>query len=207
MILNVQEVACARGGVRILEGITFGVDAGEALILRGPNGIGKSTLLRTLAGLQPPESGRIDAPEDGLAYAGHLDGLKAVLSVRENLRFWADVFGTSDIASALEAFDLGELADRPAQNLSAGQKRRLGLARLVVTGRPVWLLDEPTVSLDTASTDLFRDLVARHLKGGGAAVIATHIDLGVTAETLDLSSFRAQPDTDGGPGAFDEAFA
>ncbi len=207
MILNVQDVACARGGVRILEAVSFSVAAGEAIVLRGPNGIGKSTLLRTLAGLQPPEEGRIEAPEDGLAYAGHLDGLKAVLSVRENLRFWADVFGTGDIAEALEAFDLEELADRPAQNLSAGQKRRLGLARLVVTGRPVWLLDEPTVSLDAASTDLFRTLVVRHLSEGGAAVIATHIELGVTGETLDLAPFRARPSEDGGSGAFDEAFA
>ena len=206
MILSAHDVSCARGGVPILSGVSFSVGPGQALILRGPNGIGKSTLLRTLAGLQPVLSGRIEAPEDGLAYAGHLDGLKAVLTVRENLAFWAEAFGTRDIAPALAAFDLEDLADRPAQNLSAGQKRRLGLARLVVTNRPVWLLDEPTVSLDVASVAQFRDLINRHLTDGGAAVIATHIDLGFEAETLDLGAYRARPGEGGKNDAFDEAF-
>ncbi|MDU8945077.1 heme ABC exporter ATP-binding protein CcmA [Ovoidimarina sediminis] len=206
MILSAHDISCARGGVPILSGVSFSVGPGQALVLRGPNGIGKSTLLRTLAGLQPALSGRLDAPEEGLAYAGHLDGLKAVLTVAENLVFWAEIFGTRDIAPALRAFDLTDLADRPAQNLSAGQKRRLGLARLVVTNRPVWLLDEPTVSLDAASTARFRDLIADHLAGGGAAVIATHIDLGFEAETLDLGQYRAAPGQGDTRDAFDEAF-
>lgn len=127
-----------------------------------------------------------------MAYASHADGLKATLTVRENLVFWAQVHGHSEIAPALRAFDLGHLIDRHAGTLSAGQKRRLGLARLCVTNRPIWLLDEPTVSLDTASVALFADTVRAHLAAGGSAVIATHIDLGLPdAHVLDVTPFRA----------------
>ncbi|HSG54101.1 MAG TPA: heme ABC exporter ATP-binding protein CcmA, partial [Paracoccaceae bacterium] len=149
MDLSVTDLSIARGGIPVLEGLTFALRAGEALILRGPNGIGKTTLLRTIAGLQPPLRGKVTLDGEQVAYAAHSDGIKSVLSVAENLRFWARVFGTGDIAPALRAFDLEGLAERPAGALSAGQKRRLGLARLLVTGRPLWVLDEPTVSLDT----------------------------------------------------------
>ena len=155
MTLTVTDLTIARGGLPVLQGLTFSLSPGQALILRGPNGIGKTTLLRTLAGLQPPVSGRIQGAEDAIAYASHSDGLKPTLTVTENLRFWASVFGTQDIAPALRAFDLIPLADRQAGNLSAGQKRRLGLARMLVTGRPIWVLDEPTVSLDTTAVAQF----------------------------------------------------
>ncbi|SIO28745.1 heme exporter protein A [Rhodovulum sp. ES.010] len=204
MELVVKDLACARGGVPVLEGVEFALGAGEALLLRGPNGIGKTTLLRTLAGLQPPLQGAVSVPPEAMAYAAHADGLKATLTVAENLRFWARVFGQSAIAPALEAFNLTDLAHRQAQNLSAGQKRRLGLARLLVTGRPIWVLDEPTVSLDIASVALFGQAVAGHLAGGGTALIATHIDLGIAASTLDLTPFKARPREMAG---FDEAFA
>ena len=202
-LLRVSDLACARGGLTVLEGVTFDLRAGQALVLRGPNGSGKTTLLRTLAGLQPAVSGTLEGVEDAVAYAGHADGLKGTLSVAENLSFWAALFGVAAIEPALRAFDLEDLADRPAQALSAGQKRRLGLARMLVTGRAVWLMDEPTVSLDAASVMLFGAAVARHLEGGGIAVIATHIELGFDAQVLDLSAFRA-----GAPqgGVFDEAF-
>lgn len=209
-MLSLRNLTVARGGIAVLEGVSLTLGAGEALVLRGPNGLGKTTLLRTIAGLQPAMAGEIDADPETLAYASHADGVKPTLSVLENLRFWASVFGqgVEAIAAALSAMDLEKLTDRPAQNLSAGQKRRLGLARLAVTGRAVWLLDEPTVSLDAASVGLFAAMVKRHLASGGAAVLATHIDLGLeTATVLDLSPFRARPPSEGGMGgAFDEAF-
>ena len=205
MTVTVKDLSVARGGVPVLAGLSFQLRPGEALILRGPNGAGKTTLLRTLAGLQPPLSGEIDGADDDIAYAAHSDGLKAMLTVTENLRFWAEVFGTGDIAPALSAFDLTELHDRLAGTLSAGQKRRLGLARLLVTGRPVWMLDEPTVSLDTRATALFADAVRRHMGQGGSALIATHIDLGLEgASVLDVSPYRADPRARAG--ASDEAF-
>lgn len=202
-LLDIRDLTCARGGVPVVAGVSFRLDAGEALILRGPNGSGKTTLLRTVAGLQPPLSGQVVASADTIAYAAHADGLKATLTVSENLEFWAALFGTRDIGPALAAFDLVGLRDRMAGTLSAGQKRRLGLARLPVTGRPVWILDEPTVSLDAASVALFAAAVRAHLAAGGAALMATHIDLGLDARQLDLSAFRA---TEPGRTDFDEAF-
>jgi len=204
MTLRVSELAVARGGVPVLDGVTFTVAPGTALILRGPNGAGKTTLLRCIAGLQPPLSGRIDGAEETIAYAGHADGLKAMLSVRENLEFWAQVFGQHDIAPALIAYDLEALQNRLAGTLSAGQKRRLGLARLMVTGRHVWVLDEPTVSLDVAAVGLFASAVTAHLAGGGMALIATHIDLGLDAQAFDITPFRAKLSQRSG--ASDEAF-
>ncbi|MEQ8294329.1 MAG: heme ABC exporter ATP-binding protein CcmA [Roseovarius sp.] len=204
MSLEVNDLSIARGGVRVLEGVSFTLAPGRALVLRGPNGIGKTTLLRTVAGLQPPVSGAVRVEAESLVYAGHSDGIKATLSVAENLNFWAQVFGKSDILPAIEAFDLAPLADRAAGMLSAGQKRRLGLARLLVTGRPVWVLDEPTVSLDREAVAMFARAVGRHLAGGGSALLATHIELGLEgAETLDLAPYRARAaEVDD----FDEAF-
>ncbi len=202
-MLRVSDLTVARGGVPVLEGVSFSVADGRALVLRGPNGSGKTTLLRTVAGLQPALDGRVDGAGERIAYAAHSDGLKSMLSVAENLSFWASVFGQADIAGAMTAFDLVALEDRLAGTLSAGQKRRLGLARLMVTGRPVWVLDEPTVSLDAASVALFAEAVRAHLAQGGSALMATHIDLGLAeAEVFDVTPFRAKP----GVSRQDEAF-
>ena len=201
-LLTVTDLAVSRGGLRILEELSFQVMPGSLIVLRGPNGVGKTSLLRTLVGLQPVNSGDIDAAPECMAYAGHADGLKGTLSVQENLRFWARLFGQSDISPALKAFELEPLEDRPAQALSAGQKRRLGLARLLVTGRPLWLLDEPTVSLDAHATGQFVAMIKAHLAAGGAAIAATHINIGLDSEELDLGAFRA---TTQSHNAFDEA--
>lgn len=192
MELQVTDLTCARGGVPVLERVSFRLSAGEALVLRGPNGIGKTTLLRCLAGLQPALAGRVDLPEDSVAYAAHADGLKAALTVEQNLAFWAAIYGHGGGEAAIEAMALGPLRARLAHDLSAGQKRRLGLARLLVTGRPIWVLDEPTVSLDQTHTELFAGMIRAHLGQGGLAVLATHIDLGLPeARVLDLTPHRA----------------
>jgi heme exporter protein A len=207
MEMRVQDLTVARAGIAVLEGVSFALAPGAALVLRGPNGIGKTTLLRTLAGLQPALAGKFEVGPKAVAYAAHADGIKTVLSVRENLAFWASAYGGGDVDSALAAMNLQALADRRAANLSAGQKRRLGLARLLVTGRPIWVMDEPTVSLDTASVALFAGVLRGHLATGGSALIATHIDLGLEAEVLDLTPYKARaPQMGGRIGAFDEAF-
>ena len=190
-MIEARDLGVSRGGLPVLTGLSFTLGAGEALILRGPNGSGKTTLLRTLAGLQPPLHGELICDLDEIAYGAHADGLKPTLTVAENLQFWAKVFGAVTITPALAALDLQALQDRPAGGLSAGQKRRLSLARLMVTGRRVWVLDEPTVSLDDTSVALFAAMVQGHLSSGGGAIMATHIDLGVAGRVLDLAPFRA----------------
>jgi len=205
MVIKVRNLAVARGGVTVLQDLSFRVDPGQALVLRGPNGSGKTTLLRTLAGLQPVVAGDIDCLPDAVAYAAHADGLKSSLTVAENLAFWAAIYGGPAIDRAVQAMDLVPLTRRRAGELSAGQKRRLGLARLLVTGRPLWLLDEPTVSLDVGSVALFAGVVRQHLADGGAAIIATHVDLSLPeARVLDLDPHRVRVLARDG---FDEAFA
>ncbi|WP_420003082.1 heme ABC exporter ATP-binding protein CcmA [Arenibacterium sp. LLYu02] len=202
-MIEARDVSVSRGSVPVLKGVRFTLSAGEALVLRGPNGIGKTTLLRTLAGLQAPSAGAILCDREALAYAGHADGLKLTLTVAENLTFWAKVFGGGSIEPALAAFNLSSLRDRAAGGLSAGQKRRLSLARLTVTGRKIWILDEPTVSLDAASVQLFAEAIRAHLAAGGAAIMATHIDLGVEGRVLDLAPFKAKlPLIDADDGGF-----
>jgi len=183
--LVAENLVLCRGGRTIIEGLSFRLEAGAALLLTGANGSGKTTLLRALAGFLKPAAGAIavgnGADERELGelshFVGHLDGIKAHLTVAENLAFWAAYLDGGDVAIALDAFALSGLADIPAGYLSAGQKRRLGLARLAVAARPLWLLDEPTVSLDAASVGLLVKTLEAHVGGGGLAVIATHVPL------------------------------
>ena len=204
MVLSVSSLTVSRAGRPVLSDLSFDLMAGQALRLQGRNGVGKTTLLRCLAGLQPALAGRIVMAADSLAYAGHADGVKLQLTVLENLRFWADIFGCWDIERVLQAFELGPLSDRLAGTLSAGQRRRLGLARLLLTNRPLWLLDEPTVSLDDASVTLFAAAVYDPLQAEGAVLIASHIDLGLPAEVLALEPYRAGSTTST---PFDESFS
>ena len=197
------DIAVARGGVMVLQGVNFHLRAGEALVLRGPNGSGKTTLLRAIAGLQPLAGGVLIGAEESIAYGAHSDGVKPTLTVAENLRFWARIYGRDLVLPAMQAMNLVPLQDRRAGHLSAGQKRRLGLARMMVTARPIWVLDEPTISLDSAAVGLFGAMVAAHLRGGGAAMMATHIDVGFAAKVLDITPWRA---ASGMQGQFDEAF-
>ena len=201
-MLQVSNLSVARGGKLLLHDVSFSVQPGQALVLRGANGVGKTSLLRCLADLQTLTSGRILAPET-VAYAGHADGLKGQLSVLENLKFWADIYGGPRPDVALSSYSLGNLAYQPAANLSAGQQRRLGLARMLVTGCRLWVLDEPTVSLDVQNVALFCRVLEAHLQGGGAAVLATHIDFELLVESLDLTSYVASVDMSSS--AFEEA--
>lgn len=204
MDLAVDTLSCRRADRRIFADVSFRVAQGRAALLTGPNGAGKSSLLRVLAGLIPPEAGAVrldgvalaedpDAYRGRILYAGHLDAVKPQLSVAENLGFWADLYGGGGVAAALEAFGLARIADLPAAYCSAGQKRRLGLARLLVADRALWLLDEPTVSLDTASVAAFAEVVRSHVARGGLVVAATHAPLGLTdADEIRLTPAAAQ---------------
>jgi heme exporter protein A len=187
--LVAENLTLERGGRTVVDGLSFRLSSGEALLLTGPNGSGKTTLLRALAGFLAPASGKIlvaDAPPEReraelCHFVGHLDGLKNHLTVAENLSFWREYLGEEregqSLDAPLERFDLAPLADIPAGYLSAGQRRRLALARLGVAARPVWLLDEPTVSLDAASVGLLLEAIADHVGAGGIAAIATHVPM------------------------------
>lgn len=200
MGLRVDALSCSRGGRLVLRDIAFAVPDGEVAILRGPNGAGKSTLLRALAGLIP-HGGSVevdgtlpgrDARSELMTYAGHLDAVKPQLTVAENLRFWADIVGGGAPDAALAAFGLDRIADRPAHLLSAGQRRRLGLARLLLVPRRVWLLDEPTVALDADAMLALLRAVRSHTEAGGVVVVATHGPIGVPADVrIELSAEAA----------------
>jgi heme exporter protein A len=191
-MLHVLNLSVARGGMTLLSRVDFALNAGQILVLRGANGLGKTSLLRCIAGLQNPVEGQITAPET-VAYSGHADGLKGQMTVLENLAFWSSIYHGPSPEVALDAYDLHALADRPAANLSAGQKRRLGLARMQVSGCALWVMDEPTVSLDADNVALFCAALDRHVQSGGAAVITSHIDLVIaSARLLDLTRFKAR---------------
>jgi heme exporter protein A len=194
MRLSGRGVRCVRGGREVFSGLDFEASSGEALAVVGPNGSGKTSLLRLIAGVLAPAGGSIalEGGEDELTlaelshYLGHRDPLKPALSVSENLRFWRDFLGgvTSDPAESLAVVELDHAARLPAAYLSAGQRRRLSIARLLTVQRPVWLLDEPTNALDTAGQKLFATLMGDHLARGGLIVAATHAPLGVPTRTL-----------------------
>ncbi|MGE3228064.1 MAG: heme ABC exporter ATP-binding protein CcmA, partial [Hyphomicrobium sp.] len=199
MLLHADNLTVERGSRAVISHLSFNVRAGEALLVVGPNGAGKTTLIRTLAGFIAPSAGSItlkgdtadrDRSDGDIAdlchYVGHLTGVKAALTAAENLLFWARYLGADGgeflrerVEAALARFGLLSLADFPAGLLSAGQKRRLGLARLTVASRPIWLLDEPTVSLDATSTDLLAALIEEHLRARGIVIAATHLPLGL----------------------------
>jgi len=204
MRLTAVELACHRGGRDVFSGVSFTVGAGEALTITGRNGAGKSSLLRLVVGLVRPIGGHLQFeggdPELSIAeqahYLGHQDAVKPSLSVGENLAFWAAFLGTgsSKVHDALETMGLGGISALPAAYLSAGQRRRLSIARLIAVKRPIWLLDEPTSTLDTAAQDRLADLMRSHLAGGGLILAATHASLGLAgAQDLRLGELDAEP--------------
>lgn len=215
-VLSGTDLSCLRGERLVFRNLDFRAEAGGALVLLGPNGSGKSSLLRLMAGLLAPFSGRLDwdgtpvssdpdAHRARVHYVGHLDAVKPVLSAQENLSFWAAMGGAEDPGAAardaLDRFGLGRAGSVPGRFLSAGQKRRLGLARLLASPRPLWLLDEPTVALDRESVRLLETEIARHLAGGGMAVVSTHAEIALPgARTLHLDRFSPE----GPPGEAEE---
>lgn len=190
MRLIAENLGGERGGEAVFSGIGFALDKGEALIVTGPNGSGKSTLLRVVAGLLPVARGKVLVEGGGEAfptvasashYLGHLNAMKTALSVEENLGFWRAFQGEPalSVEEALETVALGGLGHLPFGYLSTGQRRRVSIAKLLVSHRPVWLLDEPTAGLDKASEERFAGLMRGHLRDGGIVVAATHLPLGL----------------------------
>jgi heme exporter protein A len=189
MHLTAQGIGCRRGGRAVLSDLSFSITAGQLLLVSGANGAGKTTLLRLISGLIPDCTGslRLDPAGDATIaeqahYLGHRDALKPALTVMENLKFWAAFIGQGEIALpvALARVGLFALADFPAAYLSAGQRRRLALARLLAVPRPLWLLDEPTAALDDAGHELLATILRDHLAQGGLAVAASHGPIGVS---------------------------
>ncbi|HVV81378.1 MAG TPA: heme ABC exporter ATP-binding protein CcmA [Pseudolabrys sp.] len=187
MQLSADNIACVRGGREVFAGVSFSVGGGEALLVTGRNGAGKSSLLRVIAGLVRLSGGRLDL--DGGAdasigeqahYLGHQDAVKPALSVLENLTFWADYLGArGNPITALKTVGLDALAGLPAAYLSAGQKRRLSIARLLAVKRPIWLLDEPTSALDAPSQAMLAKVMQAHLRSRGLIIAATHGAIGL----------------------------
>jgi heme exporter protein A len=188
MQLKADELACSRGGREVFRSLSFSLSAGEAMVVTGRNGTGKSSLLRMIAGLVRIAAGRLTieggAPDTTIGeqahYLGHQDAMKPSLTVGENLRFWTEFLGAQHVIEpALDAVDLTPLASLPAAYLSAGQRRRLSIARLIAVRRAIWLLDEPTSTLDAPSQKRLADLMRTHLTGGGIIVAAAHGPIGL----------------------------
>jgi heme exporter protein A len=192
LCLDVADASLERGGRRLFSALSFKLAAGEGLLVTGPNGAGKSSLLRAIAGLLPLASGRITLDDGGenvpaglrAHYVGHTDALKNSLTASENLAFWGEMLGTptegQSAGTALAKVALGHAADLPVAYLSAGQRRRVALARLLVAERPLWLLDEPATALDAAAQKRLAEIMDTHLRQGGMIVAATHAPLGLT---------------------------
>src|SRR5438067_4307718 len=193
MRLLASDLACVRGGRQVFAGLCFTVEGGEALLVAGPNGSGKSSLLRLIAGLVHPTGGRVvlegGDPEltigEQAHYLGHQDALKPSLTVAENLAFWADVLGGEGLNTdaALAPLGLRGIAGLPAGYLSAGQRRRLSIARLLAIRRPIWLLDEPTTALDASGQATLASLMGQHLADGGLVIAAAHGPIGLDQGT------------------------
>lgn len=197
MELKAQDLTCERGGRIVFRNVSLSLKPGQLMQLTGPNGSGKSSLLRLIAGLNEAQTGSVTLEGGGeelslgqqAHYVAHQEPVKSALSVSENLSFWRDFLGGGNVDDALEAFDLSRLASYPAGLLSAGQKRRLALARIVLVPRVLWLLDEPTVGLDTSSLDRFVKVMAAQLDQGGMIIAATHVPLGREPDLrLDLGA-------------------
>ena len=197
MILSADRIAVERGERRVIDGLTLRAGAGEALAVTGPNGAGKSTLLRALAGLVALAEGSVslagwdDRPATAMHFVAHQNAIKLALTAAANVAFWVRALGDGGdpeqrVEDALDRVGLFALAETPAEFLSQGQRRRLALARLVAAPRPVWLLDEPTAGLDSASREAFAGLMAAHVAGGGIILAATHEPLGIAAGELAL---------------------
>ena len=194
MRLIAEELGGERGGQPVFSGIGFSLGEGDALVVTGPNGAGKSSLLRVVAGLLPAAGGSVRLEGGGEAfptiasaahYLGHLNAMKPALTLQENLSFWRDFCGDADVSveAALETVGVGAIGDLPYGYLSTGQKRRAAIARLLVSRRPIWLVDEPTAGLDAESARRFSALLADHLGGGGMIVAASHLPLGIDGAT------------------------
>lgn len=201
---SVTNLACLRGGRLVFRDLAFEIASGEAVVLTGPNGSGKSSLLRVLSGLIEPIAGQLlwngnemDAAShrDHVAMIGHADAIKPALSVREDLTFWAAMnFSGIPIDAAIAATGLNAQVDLPGQYLSAGQRRRLALARLMLAEADLWLMDEPSVGLDTPSVNGLRTMIADHRSRGGMVIAATHIDLGLgDIGALDMDAYAVAP--------------
>ena len=201
MRLRTEQLCCVRGGRALFRDLSFELAAGEALIVTGPNGAGKTSLLRIIAGLLSPAGGQIALKDGELPlgeschFVSHHDGVKGALTVMENLSFSCALLGgiirkeqAAAPAAALSRLGLGALGDLPAYVLSAGQKRRLALSRLLAAPRPIWLLDEPTASLDRAGQEVLAGMMGEHRARGGMVIAATHQPLDLDdARTLTLS--------------------
>lgn len=209
-----QDLICVRGERTVFRGLGFSLAPGGALILIGPNGAGKSSLLRMMAGLLQPAAGRMDWVENGQAedaledidahgarlhYVGHHDAVKPVLSAAENIGFWAHMRGGGEdgIRDALDVLDIKHLYDVPGRFLSAGQKRRVNLARIIAAPAPLWLLDEPTTALDKATIKRLEGAIQKHRDAGGMVVLSTHAEVNTPgAETLNLADFACKAPLD-----------